>query len=60
MIQKPVPKAYATAKAQLAIDRSTASALSLSLATWAGAAGCLKFVPRYKINGAFRFLRERF
>jgi hypothetical protein len=58
MIQKPVPKAYATAKAQLAIDRSTASALSL--ATWAGAAGCLKFVPRYKINGAFRFLRERF
>jgi hypothetical protein len=57
MILEPVSKAYATAKAQLAIDRSTAAALSL--ATCGGAAGCLKFVPRYKINRAFRYLRER-
>jgi hypothetical protein len=57
VIQKPVSKAYAAAKAQQAIGRSIAAALSW--ATRAGAAGCHKFVPRHKINRAFRYLRER-
>jgi hypothetical protein len=43
---------------ELAIDRWIPAALLL--ATLAGAAGCLKFAPQHKTNGAFCYLRERF
>jgi len=53
VILEPVSKACAAAKARLAIDRSTAAALSL--ASCAGAAGSLKFVPA--VQNQMRFMQ---